>query len=65
MANIDNDKPKTNIAELFSCARSENRYLKVVARKKIDKIMIIICRIKLFFLFQQWYGIPDSNFVIL
>lgn len=44
MANIDNDKPKTNIAELFSCARSENRYLKVVARKKIDKILFTICK---------------------
>ncbi|CAO1430261.1 unnamed protein product [Diamesa serratosioi] len=31
MASIDNDKPKTNIEDLFRCARSENRYLKVVA----------------------------------
>lgn len=43
MANIINDKPKSNIAELFSCARSENRYLKVVAREKINKLIFTIC----------------------
>lgn len=43
MANMDNDKPKTNIEELFRCARSENRYLKVVAREKINKLILTIC----------------------